>query len=218
MLIEFVCRQKAQPQQTLTFEETLQSVRDIVRINHFQAFWKEDVEGEPMFMDVFVGRSLLHRTLAEETKTTIPDLQFYEEDQRLHGAYQKLQTMTMIQDNTLIFNLHSDLVTDRSYIRLIESFGFNDLYQIWVLIPHKPEKNQFSSGLGFSEKSGRPPHSVTCDYGNGEKKTFYAHTFNPQRGDRLALYSYGQWAMVSLSKPGNPELFFNQSGYLQLNF
>jgi hypothetical protein len=75
-------------------------------------------------MGQFLGHSLVQLHPLDNTETPIQDLQFYEDDQKKHGVYQKLKAQVI--KNSIQFPICLDI----SDIALIESKGFNGLHQV----------------------------------------------------------------------------------------
>lgn len=201
-LIELCCRQKTHSHPagaSWTFEDFMESVRAEVRNSHIQCLWKEDIKGEPSFISWVQLNS-------HEGKGR--DFQFYQEDQKLNGAYQQLQGIKS-NKHDILFYFHSKYGVDISEIDLVESRGVNGLRQLWVLIPHRPEKNKIPEPEDASE---------SIRYFEGDIETFNKQTFDPQKGHRVLCYSYGQHAVATINEDINiVNISFNQQGWLQLS-
>ncbi len=219
-LVELSCRQGTHPlpeAATMTFQDALSQVKSCVRIDKPQALWLQDIAEEPKFLGELVGRNLVKINGAD---SEIASFQFYEEDQKNHGAYQKLQVLDEVR-NDCVFNLRlpgEQSADSRMYVKLdpvpleeidlFESKGFNGLRRLWILIPHKPEANQFPENAS----------SMTIDARDTRgSMRFTKETFNPQKGHRATLYKHGQHFTCIVSENADVKLFYNQSNLLQLS-
>ncbi len=209
-LVELTCKQAKHPHpeyNKLPFQDFLEYVRRYTRFNQTQALWNEDLEGEPQFMGQPIGQTLV--PLNGNSDDEEFDLQFYEEDQKAHGPYQQLEVVNYNGD-TVVFRIHRDFGIDISEIALVESKGINGLHQLWILIPHKPKKNKFPKGT----------NQVISNVGN-RTETLYKESFDPQNGDRMTFYRYGQYFKLPVSNSLEDceiELNYDESGWLTLHF
>jgi hypothetical protein len=86
-------------------------------------------------------------------------------------------------------------------------FNQKALHQVWILIPHQPEKNRLLK-----------EQRLICQW-KGHRQINFVGDFDPKKGDRLATYKHGQYFMLEMPNSEDkiiPRLSFNQDGYLQI--
>jgi hypothetical protein len=227
-LIELTCQQSTHPvskEKSLNFEETLKSVLELVKYsltrfkgalnNHSPFLFAEDRKSEALFHDIVIG-SLLKVEKGNQSVKDIKDFAFFHDDEKKHGPYQKIG-VTFANEQCVMFNLHQSRVS-LSEIYLIESTDVYDIRYFWIMIPHKPEKNQYPENtltLTCITKNGEQEFEGMFD--SNETESFNKTQFNPAKGDRLAIYSHGQFACVPSRSPlEKVQLFFDRQGFLQL--
>lgn len=197
------------------FEEYLEVAKKMVRANHIQPKYPEDQEQIPKFMGQVVGSSNFQIDLSDGSKTEISGFEFFEEDQRENGEYKSLLASRhdgpignhplIVCDTRLFFYMFEGFNVQLSDINVIESKGFNGLHQVWIMIPHKIEKNrlEYDADVGtFSDENG--------------ERTLYRNNFHPKE-TRFPFYHYGLYFMFNLAfELKSLQLFYNANRWLQL--
>lgn len=216
--VELTCNQLLHPDQQAVysqqpivpakFEKEFKTMQNWIEECHIQPQWKEDIEGEFLFQGrVVVGRELYFPMVNKE-QIRAESFKFYMEDQRKYAPYKQLLTLDHT-DHIDIISLHKKNIQDLSEIHVIAARVLNYQHQLWVIVPHKPNLNQYPEGQARVEWQAK----------SGMKKVFTKSTFNPIQGDRLPNYHYGQYYMIPSTRPFKDVKYtFNAEGFLQITY
>lgn len=228
-LVELCCQQKNNPiLGKLTFEEALQAIKEISLRGHLEAQFDEDIPPELLFKNHIIGHSLT-KIDASGVNSKIENLDIYRNDEKMNGRYQELGiywTYRSQKGNTicLVFNLFGIQLSE---VDLILSKGINNLQQLWIFIPHRPEQNQFPENADVLHVNwGKENEKNYCRPVFDPEMIFwqpeYRHlqyriveVFDPQKGHRLGWYKYGCYYMHPLKGNETFKISINQN-WLQL--
>ena len=222
-LIELTCKQSTTNDfrtRLCPFEEVIYYIKLYNGISGIPAMFGKDIEREPRFMGCPRGDKIERLEYGEKgwRVSSQPNFDEYFEDQVKHGTYKPL-TILKIVPSGILFDLSrgSDDETPLpppfrtiykpkpSDLHFYHTKALGGVNQLWIFVKHRPEANRIP-----------PEHKMFKTNTQGVMEIV---PFNPDAGDRLNTYHYGQYAMIPLPCPiEDVHVGFNPNDDLQLVF
>lgn len=148
------------------------------------------------FFDQFaVGPHLQRYNCEDHSLSPLDSFDYFIEDQKTGGTYVRMEAPDYLQTedySTLVLNVCKTRDgIDLKNIHIILAQGATS--QIWILIPHKPEKNcvrqTATTGVNIIN--------------NGTRSRIQPNEFDPKKGDRTPLYRHGVYFVMETAKDIN---------------